>query len=365
MPDYGVQAFITLGNVQITFDDILKKFTHVRGFGMATSYCIVEVAHTQSEIMTQFMNHGIFTIKYGNYGVFTETIPMQLVAVENSIQFSETISKFIGVEPGFVRLAERDRIKSYPESTVADVFRRLASDNDILNTTMVQSTSGQYTFVQPNVSDLYFLQKYMLPIATTSSNDTPFLFTIDEGRMHLHPPNLGQAPTRESIIDFSINTNVKKFSVKNDGFTSDFTFGNTLKTYGYDHVAKGVLQHDEFTASVNAQTMNQFPYESNFNRNDVLPYEQQWMVDAHNKNKLGASAFNVLGEAVIEGSPLFKFNEIWRFSIPLSDGSKAEYSGDYYVYSIAHVLERRSYLSYMNLRTNSFSRNQKIGQAPM
>lgn len=362
-PRSGVEAWVTVGDHRITFEDILRRLTHFRGFGMATSYCIVEVSHTQHEILTQVMNHGIFQIKYGRNQDYTETINMQLVSVDNSIEFSNVKSRFIGVEPGFVRLAERSRIKSYPDSTVSNVFGRLAFENDI-DPRSIQQTTGQYTFVQPNVSDLFFLQKYMLPLATTPSNDTPFQFTIDEGIMYLIPPNLGQAPIHEAVLDSSINTNVKRFSVKNDGFSTDFAFGTNYLNYGYDFVSKGLLQHEEFISSVNSNLLNQKPYESNFNRDDVTPYEKKWMVDAHNKNKMGAAAFNILGEAVVEGRPNFTFNQKWRFSIPLQQADKAEYSGDYYVHSVAHVMEPRLYVTHLNLRSNSFLRGHKIGESP-
>lgn len=361
----GVEAYVELGDIQITFEDILRRLTHYRGFGTATSYCIVEVSHTAHEIMTQFMNHGVFTIKYGNHGKFTEKIPMQLISVDNSFEFSQTKSKFIGVEPGFVKLAQRDRIRSYPNSTVSDVFSRLANENEI-DPANVHSSTGRYTFIQPNISDLYFLQKYMLPLATSSANDTPFLFTIDAGKMFLQPPTLGQAPKAQQIhvLDFSINTNLKKFAVKNDGFTTDFSFGNAYHTYGYDPIKRGVLQHEETVASVNSTLLNTYPYDSDFIRSEVLPYEKKWMVDAHTKNKLGAASFNIVGEAVIEGDVDHFFDTIWYFSIPLQDGIQAEYTGSYYAMSVAHVLEPRFYLTYVNLRTNSFFRNLQIGQSP-
>lgn len=356
----GIEAIVELGDVQYTFEDILKEFTHVRGFGLASSYCICELAHTQHEIMNQFMNYGTFRIRYGSDDDYIDWTDMQLVHVTNTFEFSRTRVKVIGMEPGFVKLGERNRIRSYPDSSVSDVFARLAFENDITGRNVIP-TQGRFTFIQPNVSDLTFLTKYMLPLATTSAGDAPYLFTIDQNTLHLHAPNLGQDPLEEYIIDFSIDNIVKRFSIMNNGIVSDFSYGSEYRNYGYDFISNGLLQDVNFIANVNPTLLNNFAYSSNFNMTEVMPYEQKWMVDAHNNNNLGQAAFMVQAEAVMEGSIDFNFDQIYRYTIPLDTGQSAEYSGKYYVYSVAQVLKPRLFLTHLKLRSNSFSRGLQIG----
>jgi hypothetical protein len=135
---------------------------------------------------------------------------------------------------------------------------------------------------------------------------------------------------------------------------SDTTYGNEYTTYGYDSIKGELIECCYTPTAANQINMNKFPYKSNFTRKEVLPYEEMWMIDAHNRNNIARAGFVVGAEAVTIGAVQLFFDEILQFTSENFQKQPTEYSGRYYVYSIRNTLKVNLFLSEMNLMSNAF-----------
>lgn len=354
----AIEATVSFGKTQYTLNDVLGTLTHHRGWGYPSSYVIIELNNPHTEVINEFMNYGKFTIKYGKDGDYSGPFTFEIASVANEVQVSNVKMRLLGVEPGFVRLAEKSVIRSYPNQTISGVLSQLAHESDI-RTSGIKQTSGSYTFIQPNISSMLFITQYLLPIATDSSKSAPYLFTIDNNVMHCRPPNLRQDPSFKFIIDSSKENVVKRFSVKNSGMDTDMSTGTEYQTYGYDFTKKGKLSHKDYTKSVNQSFLNKKEYTSKFNRSRTMPYSEQWMLDAHNRNEVGMSQFVVSAEALLTGENELFFDQIYQFTNVSFEKEPSEYSGKYYVYSLVNSLKRRLFVTQLNLHSNSFLKGEK------
>jgi hypothetical protein len=348
-----IEASFSFGGLEHTLTGTLQRLTHVRGWGYPCSYVIIEVFNPQTEIINEFMNYGIVTIKYGKDGEYVGPFEMEITSVENEIEFSLIKLKVTAVEPGFLRMTETTRCRSYPNQTVADCVGTLAHEAG-LQTIGIKQTSGTYTYIQSNLTDLQFMSKHLFPIATDSGFNAPYLWTIDNNIMHLRPPALEKKPLFSFILDPSNETVVKRFDVMNVGLAADFTYGNSYTTYGYTSTGGGLHQCTNKPEQANPVRLNKQPYQSNFNRTEVLPYEEPWMTEAHNRNNISRAGFIVGAETVTVGEVELFFDEMLQFTAESFGKQPTEYSGKYYVYNIRNTLETRLFLSEMHLVTNSF-----------
>jgi hypothetical protein len=304
------------------------------------------------------MNYGQFTVKYGKDGDWSGPFSFVVASVTNESEFSMNKVRILGVEPAFHKLTSENHIKSYPNQTVSGIIAQMAGTAGAKHAG-VKQTTGSYTFVQPNISDMLFLTRYLIPIATDSSKTAPYLFTIDNNIIHCRPPDLQQKPKYDFVLDNTKELAVKRFSVKNKGMETDMTTGTQYTTYGYDFTKKGTETHKDFTKSVNQNYLSRKTYESEYTRSRVMPYSEQWMLDAHNRNEVGRAQFIVTAEAVITGENEFMFDQIYQFSNVYLEKETVEYSGKYYVHSIANTLKTRFFVTQLNLFTNSFLKGEK------
>lgn len=359
-----VEAIVQFtGEKELTLNDLLFQATHYRGFRLATSYCILEVGNPHSEAVNEFMNHGTFSLKYGREGRFTPTMTFEIFAVRNSVAFSNVGVQVVGVESGFLRLAEQVKMRSFQNQAISDVLHTLAGEAQ-LKTTKIKATQGKGNFLQTNVSALQLITKYLLPISIDSVGTVPYLFTVDNGVLWYQPPTLTKKPQQSFILDPSIDTLTKNFHVQNQGSLSDFAYGNTLKGFAYDWTEKGTITHDEELDSVSSQKkLSKHTYESDFTRQVTLPYDQQWMLTADLKNRLAKAQFVVQSDVVMDGSPDYMFDEVLKFSLPEKGIQKLkEYSIPYYVFSLCNVLQIRKFHTHLTLKANAFLKNQKPGE---
>ena len=354
-----LEAIVEFGNGrEMTLNDLLFSVAHHRGFRLATSYCILEVGNPHSEAVNEFMNGSVFTLRYGKEGRYVKPITFEVFSVENSLSFSNIGVRVVGVEPGFRRLAEEVKIRSFQNQTISDVIASLAQEAKLK--TNIKSTQGKGTFVQPNISSLQFITKYLLPISTDSVGSVPYLFTIDNNTLFYQPPKLTGQPRSSFIIDPSIDTLTKMFDVKNQGSLSDFSYGNELQAYAYDWSRAGTLRHREEIETISSQKkLSKTAYKSDFLRQVTLPYDQQWMVIAETKNRLAKAQFVIESETVLDGSIEYNFDELLKFSIPERGiNSLKEYSMPYYVFSLCNMLKIRSFHTHVTLKSNAFLRHR-------
>ena len=358
MPVGAIEATISLGKLQYSFNDILGTLTHYRGWKYPASYIIVELNNPQTEVLNEFMNYGKIEVKYGKDGDFSGPFKFEIASVTNEVEFSNAKVRMLAVEPGFIRLTEKNVIKSYPNQTVSGVMADMCQRNG-MSFKGVKQTSGSYTFVQPNMSDMMFLSQYLIPIGTDTSKSAPFLFTIDNNTMHFRPPDLVQEPNYKFILDTSKENIVKRFTVKNSGMETDMIYGTEYMTYGYDFTQKGKITHKDTTKAVNQSFLSKKEYKSDFTRTRMMPYSEQWMLDAHNRNEIGRAQFVITAEAVTVGENELNFDQIYQFTNLSFEKEPSEYSGKYYVYDIVNTLKRRFFITQMNLHTNSFLKGEK------
>ena len=303
------------------------------------------------------MNFSSFRVRYGETtDDLSEWFTFKVLQADNSIEFSDVYVKVTGVEPGFFNLVEKVLIRSFPNDSVSGVVSSIASDAEL--SLDVRETTGKYTFLQTNISNLQFLRCMLLPISFDSSGDAPFLFTIDNNTLVWKPPTLHKTPIQDFILDATIDTNVKRFSTMNRSILGDYISGQEYTTYGYDPVKKGLLTKSN-RKDTSTDAINRIPYESGFTRSKVLPYDQQWMVNAHNKNEIARASLSIVVNAIVLGHHLYNYDEIYKFAIPVGENSLAEYSGNYYCYSIIQSLAPRQFTSHLNLRSNSFMKRHK------
>lgn len=357
MPQNDVTCEIEIGSTILSFNNVLRKFAHYRGFDRVTSYVVIEIKSPNQSIITDLMNFSQFRVRYGgSLEDLSDWFTFEVLYADNSIKTSNVFVKIVGVEPGFMRLAENVVIKSFPNQAISDVVSKVAGD---MNTSLVRQTTGRYTFLQTNISDLQFLKCMLLPISFDSSGEAPFLFTVDHNKLVWKPPTLNKNPIQTFLVDATIDTNVKSFTTMNRSILGDYVSGGEYTTYGYDPIRRGVL-HKTDQRNFSTELINKIPYESKFKRSKSLPYDQQWMINAYNKNELARSSFSIMVNAVVIGHHLYNFDEIYKFTLPLSDNAIAEYSGNYYGYSVIHSLAPRQYTTHLNLRTNSFMRRYEV-----
>lgn len=364
MPGEGIEATVSFGKQQYTLDDILGTLTHHRGWKYPASYVVIELTNPHTEVLNEFMNYGKIRVKYGKDGNYSGPFTFEIISVTNEVEFSNMKVRVIAVEPGFIRLTEKNIIKSYPDQTVSGVLSQMAQGAG-LKFSGVKKTSGSYTFVQPNVSNMLFLSTYLLPIATDSSKTAPYLFTIDNNIMHCRPPDLTQKTHYDFILDTSKENIVKRFTVKNSGMRTDMVTGNEYKTYGYDFTKKGSLTHKDSVKTVNQSFLNKKEYTSDFTRTRTMPYSEQWMLDAHNRNEIGRGQFVLAAEAVLVGENAITFDQVYQFTNTFFEREVSEYSGKYYVHSLAHTLKRRFFVTELYLYSNAFLKAQKtVAESP-
>ena len=353
-----IEANVSFGGLELTLDGPLNTLTHVRGWHVPCSYIIAEVSNPHTELLNEFMNFSTITIKYGKDGEYVGPITMEIVSVENEVEFSNVKVRIVAVEPGWLRLCERTNIRSFPNQTVAQSMGTLASEAG-LQTIGIKQTQGNYTFLQTNVTDYQFMTNQLLPLATDSARNAPYQMTIDNNILHLRPPNLTTRPGFEFIIDPSNETVVKRFSPVNAGMLTDFTYGNQYLTYGYDFVKKGCISHDQSLRSSNEFNMNRFTYESNFNKIQTYPYPEEWMIRAHNRNSIARGQFVIAAEAVITGEAEFFFDQIFQFTMEAFQKQQTEYTGKYYVQGVTNILKTRLFLSELRLHSNAFLKGER------
>ncbi len=358
MPIGGIEATVNFGKREYTLNDILGTLTHHRGWQYPSSFVIVELYNPHTEVINEFMNYGKITVKYGKNSDYSGPFTFEIASVANEIELSNVKVRLIAVEPGFVRLSEKNVIKSYPDQTISGVLSDMAQKAG-LSQAGIKKTSGTYTFVQPNISNMMFLSQYLIPLATDTSRSAPYLFTIDNGFMHCRPPNLNQEPLFKFILDSSKENVVKRFTVKNSGMETDMVTGTEYKTYGYNFEKKGSITHKDFTKSVNQSFLNKKEYTSDFTRTRMMPYAEQWMLDAHNRNEIGRGQFIVTAEALLIGENRLYFDQVYQFTNTIFEREVSEYSGKYYVHSIINTVKSRFFVSQLNLVSNSFLKAEK------
>lgn len=346
-------AKVKFGDLEFTLADTLKRVRHIRGFSHCTSFCIIEIEHTSTELVFDYMNYDEFDIKYGVAGQdLSDWFTMKVFKPINMIEFNKTYSRILGVEPGFVDLCSQHRIRSFSNKRVSDIVEQVANENN-LGTDNIRTTRGLSTFVQPNVTDLQFINNFLLPIAIDPGDTVPYLFTIDDGDLFFKPPDLRS----EVEFDYSVYThaenNVKKFVIENLGAFSDFMTGRADKTYGYNFVDRGLLTSSQDFDSVSGVLLNNEIYESDFYRERIVPYQDNWMVDAYNKNLIGKSSFVIGCKAELDGSIYFYPGQINNFDIPKLAGDLAEYSGKYYTYDVVQDIRSHAFTTYIKLVNNS------------
>lgn len=352
-----IEANLSFGGLEWTLDGLLHKLVHIRGWNNVTSYIIADVYNPHSESINEFMNYGTITVKYGKDGEYTGNLEFEILSVQNLMGFSNLKVRIYAVEKGFNRLVEKTRIQGFPNATVAEAFARMCQEAGI-KTQGIKQTSGKFSYVQPNISDMEFMVNHLLPIATDSAKTAPYLFTIDNNVCHLRPPNLTKEPNFEFIVDPSNETVVKKFNVHNIGMVSDHLFGSNYCTYGYDFKRKGTLVCETDRETANPIRMNQKPYKSGHNRIEIFPYEEMWMTDAHNRNNMARGSFIIAATALITGEVEFFFDQIYQFNMEAFQKQKTEYSGRYYVYEVKNTLMRRLFTSELSLFSNAFLKGE-------
>jgi hypothetical protein len=364
-PDfYSVNAEVIFPNNKVfSFHDTLKTFSHHRGFGQTASYVVAEISHTSIDIMTEFMNFSQFTFRYGYNDFYIPDTVMEVFSVDNETLNPTTVkTKIVGIEPGYMRLQETSKIRSFPNQTISAVMSQVARETSLK--TSVVPTIGTYTFVQPNVSDLVFLTQYLLPIATDGKS-APFLFTLDRGKLYLKPPALTSKPLRIFILDPTKDNTVRKATFRNVGMQRDVSVGKAYTTYSYNFRQKGTLIREETLDSLVDIKLNKKLYDSNFFRINTLPYEEEWMLKAYNRNKLGRSQFAIILDAMVTGEVGYDFDQIVQLEIPLYfQEGKSEYSGFYYIYNMSSVLAPHTFVTHLDLRSNAFLRAEKTTLSP-
>lgn len=352
-----IEAFVNIKNIDYELTRFLVSLVHVRGYNLCTSYCILELKYTSSEVMFPFMNYSKFKLRYGKDEEYTDWFKMEVLHTTNKFERSDVRVTIVGVEPGFNRLSETTRIKSYPNQKISTVVATLANEAK-LKTDKIEATQGDSTFLQTNVTNLQFISRYLLPLSMDSGGRTPYLFTIDNGQLRYAPPKLNN----ETYIEYSISPNIhtlcKRLIIRNKGGLSDFTSGSSCEVYGYDPLKTGFLNYNNSLAGV-SQNMGKKEYESDYSRVKFLPYDKKWMLQAYDKNLLANSKFMVDSYAIVDGDIRHEPDKLVGFAIPLSSGDLAEYSGEYYVYEVVQMIKPRIFLSHLKLISNSVLEGEK------
>lgn len=351
----GVQAFIEVGDNIIGFETGLKKLVHVRGFRLCTSYCIVELEHPDQEILFEKMNYSKFKIRYGHGDDYSDSYEMKVLGSTNRVSFTDVSVKLVGVEPGFTTLSSLPRTTCYSSTQVSSVVSQMASRAELRSS--IVGSKGTAEYVQPNLTDLQFIVNYLQPIAVGSGDEVPFFFTVDQGTVVFKPPILVGQPQHEYVVAPNAVTTVKRFTIRNQGSIVDFLGGATHKGYGYDHVADGPILYSDTMEGVTSSTTSKFSYSSDYERVRLFPYDRKWMLEAHTRSDLARSKFVVDVEAIVDGDLSLKPTQINTFALPFASGELAEYSSDYYTFSVAHTFEHDLFLSHLHLVSNAVFKN--------
>lgn len=351
----GVQAFIEVGDDIIGFENGLKKLVHVRGFRLCTSYCIVELEHPDQEILFEKMNYSKFKIRYGHGDDYSNLYEMKVLGSTNRISFTDVSVKLVGVEPGFVALSSSPKATCYSSRAISSVISQMANSAGLRSS--IIGTKGTAEYIQPNLTDLQFIVNYLQPIAVGSGDEVPYFFTVDQGTVVFKPPILVGQPQHEYAVAPNAVTTVKRFTIRNQGGIVDFLGGATHKGYGYDHITEGPIFYSDTMEGVSSSITSKFPYSSDYERIKLFPYDRKWMLEAHTRSELARSKFVVDVEAVVDGDLSLKPNQIAKFSLPFASGELAEYSSNYYLFSVAHTFEHDLFLSHLHLISNAVFKN--------
>lgn len=348
----SAQVLVTIGETELTFSTGIRRLVHVRGFGLATSYCILELEHSDQEILTEWANYSRFVIQYGEGEAYSKSYAMQIIYSANQIKFSHVAAKIIGVELGFVTLSSTPKIKAHGTKSISALVADIAEEAGLESD--VAETEGRASFIQANLTDLQFIVNHLQPIALGKNNEAPYLFTIDDGVIIFRPPTIVAQSQNDYVVSANGVTLVKKFIVRNQGGFVDFISGSAYQGYGYDPVSEGLLSYADTMGEVTSSHTSEFPYESAYVRTETFPYDREWMVKAHVMNTLAKGKFILNASAILDGNVELKPDQINKFVLPFTgDGGLAEYSGNYYTYGVTHQLENDLFVTHLRLVSNS------------
>jgi len=351
----GVQAFIEVGDNIIGFETGLKRLVHVRGFRLCTSYCIVELEHPDQEILFEKMNYSKFKIRYGHGDDYSDSYEMKVLGSVNQVSFTDVSVKLVGVEPGFIALSSSPKATCYSNRAVSEVVSQVANNAGLASSIM--GSKGTAEYIQPNLTDLQFIVNYLQPIAVGSGDEVPYFFTVDAGTIVFKSPILVGQPQHEYVVAPNIITSVKRFTIRNQGGVIDFLGGATHKGYGYDHITKGPIFYSDTMEGVSSSTTSRFSYESDYERVKLFPYDRKWMLEAHTRSELARSKFVVDVTTIVDGDLSLVPGQINTFALPFASGELAEYSSNYYTFSVAHTFEHDLFLTHLHLVSNAMFKN--------
>ena len=353
-----IEAEVQIGKFTYNLDDILDSLIHVRGFNLCSSYCIFEISHSMPEIVFEFMNYSTIKFRYSINSNDSGWIEMAVLMPKSDISLSHVKSKVIAIEKGFVNLSSKQNIKAFPKQSISDVIKNLASNANISYD--IKDTRGVYTYLQTNMTDLQFIVQYLQPLAITSSNESPYLFTIDKNKLIFKPAELKQEPFKSYPLISNIETVIKKLTVYNRGSMADYMSGTRNVSYGYDPINLGLLIKELSMTNTEPESLNNILYNSMYSRTNILPYSEKWMVEAHSRFLLGMSKFIVGAYAIVEGDIDYNPGQINEFKIPHLSGDIGEYSGKYFTSDVINIIKRNSFMSHLKLVGNAFYQGEQV-----
>ena len=357
----GVQCTIRFANGrEVSLNDMLTRVTHIRGFNLGTSYCILETLHTSLAAMDEFSVHSEFTLEYSRANEKSPKTQMEIYRIDNGVTLGSVGTRVIGVEPGWLKMMEKTKVRSFQKQAISSIIAQLGKEAGLQ--TKIQSTSGTGTFIQTNVSDFQFIRQYLQPLATDSAGNAPYLFTIDNGILYFQLPLLNQKPAVTHSVTSTIDSVIKKWIVRSLESNMDMATGNQITTYGYDFQKKGPLKVKPTLQTTIRTSLNKKPMTSDFTRARITPYPQQWMLNASSKNELGRSQFSIEVDAIIDSYTMFNPGTLIHFLVNEElEGKPQEYSGRYYVYELCNSIMPNHFTAHMLLRSNALLKDQVAG----
>lgn len=357
----GVSCTIRFADGRSVGLEMIYSVSHVRGFRLGSSYCVIETLNPSLVSMNEFAIHSRFTIQYERKNKTTPPIDMEVFRIDNGVAMGNVCARIIAVEPGYIKMVEDTKIRSFQNQEISSVIRSIATDAGLKP--KVQTTSGKATYIQPNTNDFQFVKEYLQPLAVDGNGHGPYLFTIDNGNFYFQLPILNQTPLANLVLSSHIDTIIKKWTVRNQGAQTDLAVGNKLRSYGYDHAQKGTIVLNQNIQGASSKALSKNTYSSTFVRTNHTPHDKQWMIQAHAANDQGRAQFTIEVDAIIEGSVDYSPGHLIQFSlVNESSLTLQEYSGTYYIYEILNSIKQNHFTAHMFLKSNATLKNIVAGK---
>lgn len=244
---------------------------------------------------------------------------------------------------------------------ISTIVRRLAEEMGYTDTEVddIEETEGTINTWQNNVSNLTFINEYLMPIAKSAKKGTfDYNFLIQNRRLIFRTPNFDVQVARKYVYARDQQSEIIEFSPSFKGYIATEGGLSSPVAVSWDPVSKKQLvsetsYRDNLKERVGlARTRPPVggKRQGSPGTSYVLPYDDIKVTEAQLKSYFDAGAKSVVeATATILGDPTIEPLDIIEIIVLLPDGKVHYFSGNYLVLNVENIITQGSYVTKLGL----------------